>query len=125
MASTVRIVPAKLEAQQKKIIEETALKVFKVLNSFGLVRIDFMIDRKSGNVYCNEINTIPGSLAFYLWKHAGLEFDQECDEMIENALNRYALKAKKTYYLRIRTYKTVSGKKYYSSWSKYKKVKTK
>ena len=97
MASTVRIVPAELEKEQQQLIEETALKVFKVLNSFGLVRIDFMIDRKSGNVYCNEINTIPGSLAFYLWKHAGLEFDKECDEMIENALNRYALKAKKTY----------------------------
>ena len=97
MASTVRIVPAKLEKEQQQLIEETALKVFKVLNSFGLVRIDFMINRKSGNVYCNEINTIPGSLAFYLWKHAGLEFDKECDEMIENALNRYALKTKKTY----------------------------
>ncbi|MBP5278885.1 MAG: D-alanine--D-alanine ligase, partial [Erysipelotrichaceae bacterium] len=97
MASTVRIVPAKLEKQQQEIIEKTALKVFRVLNSFGLVRIDFMIDRKTGEVYCNEINTIPGSLAFYLWKHAGLEFDKECDEMIENALNRYALKAKKTY----------------------------
>ena len=97
MASTVRIVPADLKPEQQKIIEETALKVFRVLNSFGLVRIDFMIDRKSGEVYCNEINTIPGSLAFYLWKHAGIEFDAECDEMIENALNRYALKGKKTY----------------------------
>ena len=97
MASTVRIVPAQLKASQKKKIEETALKVFRILNSYGCVRIDFMIDKQTNKVYCNEINTIPGSLAFYLWKHDGIEFDKECDELINNALNRYALRAKKTY----------------------------
>ena len=97
MASTVRIVPAELEEGQQETIEDTALKVFRILNSFGCVRIDFMIDKKNNKVYCNEINTIPGSLAFYLWKHDGIEFDKECDELIENALNRYAMKSKKTY----------------------------
>ena len=56
-----------------------------------------MIDRQTGKVYCNEINTIPGSLAFYLWKEVGLDFSEECDLLIEQALNRYARKAKKTY----------------------------
>ena len=56
-----------------------------------------MIDRSNNAIYCNEINTIPGSLSFYLWKEVGLEFDKECDELINNALNRYARKAKKTY----------------------------
>lgn len=97
MASTARKVPADLTKVQKKTIEETALKAFRVLNSNGCVRIDFMIDKKTNKVYCNEINTIPGSLAFYLWKEVGLDFTAECDELIKNALNRYAKRAKKTY----------------------------
>ena len=97
MASTARKVPADLTAAQKKTIEQTALKAFRVLNANGCVRIDFMIDKKTKKVYCNEINTIPGSLAFYLWKEVGVDFAQECDELIKNALNRYAKRAKKTY----------------------------
>ena len=97
MASTVRKVPAELTDLQQKTIEETALKVFRVLNSYGCVRIDFMIDNADGKVYCNEINTIPGSLAFYLWKENGISFTQECDELIDNALKRYARRSKKTY----------------------------
>ena len=97
MASTIRKVPAELTKLQQKTIEETALKAFKALNANGCVRIDFMIDKKTGKVYCNEINTIPGSLAFYLWKEVGVDFSQECDEMIKNALNRYAKRSKKTY----------------------------
>lgn len=97
MASTVRKVPANISASQKKTIENTALKVFNILNSNGCVRIDFMIDNKTKKVYCNEINTIPGSLAFYLWKEVGVDFATECDELIHNALNRYARRQKKTY----------------------------
>ncbi|MDO4198146.1 MAG: D-alanine--D-alanine ligase family protein [Erysipelotrichaceae bacterium] len=97
MASTVRKVPADLSAVQKKTVEETAVKAFRALNSHGCVRIDFMIDNKTGEVYCNEINTIPGSLAFYLWKEVGMDFEEECEELIRNALNRYARRSKKTY----------------------------
>ena len=97
MASTVRKVPADLTKKQESTIKETALKAFKVLNSYGCVRIDFMIDKKTGKVYCNEINTIPGSLAFYLWKENGIDFTSECNELIGNALRRYAKKSKKTY----------------------------
>ena len=97
MASTVRKVPADISKTQQKTIEETALKAFKALNANGVVRIDFMIDNKTKKVYCNEINTIPGSLAFYLWKEVGVDFTSECDELIKNALNRYAKRQKKTY----------------------------
>lgn len=97
MASTVRKVPAELKEGQKEEIEAIALKAFRALNSFGCVRIDFMIDKATDKVYCNEINTIPGSLAFYLWNHDGMSFTEECDALIENALNRYARRARKTY----------------------------
>ena len=97
MASTARKIPADVTAAQKKTIEETALKAFRALNSNGCVRIDFMIDKKTKKVYCNEINTIPGSLAFYLWKEKGIEFDKECELLIQNALRRFAKKEKLTY----------------------------
>ncbi|MBR5754340.1 MAG: D-alanine--D-alanine ligase [Erysipelotrichaceae bacterium] len=97
MASTIRKVPAKLTAKQEQTITGTAEKVFRILNSYGCVRIDFMIDKGSGKVYCNEINTIPGSLAFYLWKEVGLSFENECEELIKNALARYSKREKKTY----------------------------
>lgn len=97
MASTIRKVPADLEEGQKEVIEKIALRAFRALNSFGCVRIDFMIDKKDGGVYCNEINTIPGSLAFYLWNHDGMSFSEECDELISNALNRYTRRSHKTY----------------------------
>lgn len=97
MASTSRKIPADLSKLQQKTIEEVALKVFRILNSNGCVRIDFMIDKKTGKVYCNEINTIPGSLAFYLWEEKGIEFDKECELLIQNALRRFKKKEKITY----------------------------
>ena len=97
MASTNRRIPANITKKQKEEIETIALKAFRALNSNGCVRIDFMIDRKTNKVYCNEINTIPGSLAFYLWKEVGINFDEECEMLIQNALRRYAQKNEKTY----------------------------
>lgn len=97
MASTARRIPADITTTQKKNIEDIAKNVFKVLNAHGCVRIDFMIDKKSKKVYCNEINTIPGSLSFYLWEETGLSFTKECDLLIENALKRYAKRSRKQY----------------------------
>ena len=97
MASTARKIPADITKEQKKQIEEIAVKVFRILNAHGCVRIDFMIDMESNTVYANEINTIPGSLSFYLWKEVGIDFASECDMLINNALKRYAQKEKRTY----------------------------
>ena len=47
-----------------------------------------MLDSQSGQLYVNEINTIPGSLAFYLWQYGGMEFDQLLDKMIWLAIKR-------------------------------------
>ena len=86
-----------ITAAQKKKVETMALKAFKALNAKGAVRIDFIIDEETGEVYVNEINSIPGSLAFYLWSEVGIDFSRECDELIQNALKMYREKQKKTY----------------------------
>ena len=97
MASATRRVPAEIGEAKTKLVQEIAVKAFKVLNAHGCVRIDFMIDQDTDQVYVNEINSIPGSLAFYLWQEAGMSFDQECDFLIENALKRYRQKEKMTF----------------------------
>lgn len=97
MASLSRLVPAPIGDKKTAEIAELAKKTFKALNANGVVRIDFMIDNSCDKVYVNEINTIPGSLAFYLWSETGMDFTQECDYLIENALKVYREKEKKTY----------------------------
>lgn len=99
MASTSRKVPADLTSEQEELIKTYALKAFKALNANGVVRIDFIIDdkKKKNSIYINEINTIPGSLAFYLWNELKIDFTKECDFLIKNALKMYRAKEKKTY----------------------------
>ena len=97
MATTKRKVPADLTDEATSYIKNVSLKVFKALNANGCVRIDFMIDRDTDKIYVNEINTIPGSLAFYLWNEEGIDFIKECDILIENALKRYRIKEKMTF----------------------------
>ena len=95
MASTNRIIPARISDKLTKDIQETAIKVFKVLNLSSVCRIDFLIDSKTNKFYVNEPNTIPGSLSFYLWKEAGLKYKDLLDEMINIAIKEYKNKTKK------------------------------
>ena len=97
MASTDRIIPANIDESMREKVEKMALKAYKVLNADGVVRIDFMIDNDNNNVYLNEINNIPGSLAFYLWDKKDIDFSKECDILINNAIKRFGKKEKKTY----------------------------
>ncbi len=97
MASTARIVPAPISEEQTKLVQKLALKTFKVLGSAGVCRIDFMMDQDTKKVYVNEINTIPGSLAFYLWKEEGMSFTELMDHLVELALDRERRRNKMTF----------------------------
>lgn len=97
MASTARIVPAPISAEQTKLVQQLALKTFKVLGASGVCRIDFMMDQDTKKVYVNEINTIPGSLAFYLWKEEGMSFTELMDNLVTLALNRERRRNKMTF----------------------------
>ena len=74
MVSASRIVPAVLPNGMKEKIEDVAVRAFKALGSSGVVRIDFLIDEETNSVYINEVNNIPGSLAYYLWEPIGKEY---------------------------------------------------
>lgn len=88
MANLSRIIPAELTAEKREEIRDMAVRAFKALGCNGVARIDFMIDEESGNLYFNEINSIPGSLAFYLWEPVGVPYSELLDRMIELALKR-------------------------------------
>jgi len=89
MSSLRRKLPAEISPEQEKEIKELALKTFQALGCSGVARIDFLMDVDDGNkVYVNEINTIPGSLAFYLWEATGLLYKYLLDRMIEIGFKR-------------------------------------
>ena len=88
MASLDRKIPAEISKEMRAEIREMAVKAFKCLGCSGVSRIDFMLDVDSDKIYLNEINTIPGSLAFYLWEPLGTKYSQLLDIMVSLALKR-------------------------------------
>lgn len=88
MASLSRKIPADLTEEKADEIRKLACDVFRATGSSGVVRIDFMIDTETDMVYANEINTIPGSLAFYLWEATGLSYTDMIDRLVELAFRR-------------------------------------
>src|SRR5699024_4918509 len=87
MESVNRIIPAEISDQTATTVKDLAEKTFRVLNASGVSRIDFLID-EANEVYVNEINTIPGSLSFYLWEPTGKDFKALTDQLIQLALKR-------------------------------------
>ncbi|MCR5746551.1 MAG: D-alanine--D-alanine ligase [Lachnospiraceae bacterium] len=88
MASVARRIPAPISQEMTEKIQSLAVKAFQCLGCNGVVRFDFMIDKANGNLYLNEINTIPGSLSFYLWEPTGLQYNELLDRLIELAIKR-------------------------------------
>ena len=85
MASLHRILPAPIDDGLKNEIQEMSRTIFRLLDCKGVVRIDYMYDRESEKTYITEINTIPGSLAFYLWENAGVPYTELIDRMVRCA----------------------------------------
>ncbi|MCD8187280.1 MAG: D-alanine--D-alanine ligase [Ruminococcus sp.] len=97
MATLKRKIPADITPQQEEFIRKTAVDAFRYLGCTGVTRIDLMIDMESDKVYLNEINTIPGSLAFYLWEPKGVKYTELLDRLINLALKRYRKNEKISY----------------------------
>lgn len=84
-------IPADLDEQTTKQIQNTAIKAYKALNCEGMARVDFLLT-KDNEIYLNELNTIPGftSISMYpkLWEASGLSYAQLLDELIQLAIQR-------------------------------------
>lgn len=114
MLSTNRIIPADITKAHEKEIKELSKQVFRVLNFSGVVRIDYLMDDKTEKIYINEVNTIPGSLSFYLFDSKEKNYTKLLDEIINIAIKDYKNKESKTKSFDInilKNYKGLKGKK--------------
>lgn len=97
MLSASRKIPADLSEKLQHEIETVAVAAFKSLGASGCCRIDFLIDDKAQKVYINEINSIPGSLAFYLWEAKGVDYTSLLGDMINIAVKDHKKRISKTH----------------------------
>ncbi len=88
MASTKRKIPADITKEQRDKIREYAVKAFRCIGCNGVARIDFIINKADNSIWLNELNTIPGSLSFYLWEPLGIKYKELLDRMIELTLKK-------------------------------------
>ena len=97
MATLKRKIPAEITPEQDEFVRRTAVDAFRYLGLNGVTRIDFMMDMATEKLYINEINTIPGSLAFYLWEPKGVKYPQLLERMIDLAMKRHRQSQKISY----------------------------
>jgi len=97
MKSAERIIPAPLTAEMTKDIQELAVRAFQAIDGHGTARIDFLVKPDSGEIYLNEINTMPGSLAFYLWQELGMSPRDVVEKLVKVAQDAQADKRRNTY----------------------------
>lgn len=96
MQAAQKRIPAELPADVTERIQFLAGETFRVLGCHGVSRVDVIVDRADGNIYVNEINTIPGSLSFYLWEATGLTFAGLMDKLVQLAVQRSREAGQKT-----------------------------
>ena len=111
MASAKRIIPAKIDETIEKNVCDIAIKAFRALNSSGVVRIDFLVDMDNNKVYANEINSISGSLSFYLWNKTDKEYQELLEDILNIGIRDYKNKQSKTYSFDTNILSSFDGKK--------------
>ncbi len=97
MASLSRVLPAPIPDALRDQIQALSKDIFRALDCKGAVRIDYMWDRATDALFITEINTIPGSMAFYLWEAAGMKYSALIDRLVACAQKAHAEKNERTY----------------------------
>ena len=91
--SSELLIPAPLNQEQTELIQQLAVEAFRVLDCSGLARCDFLLDKETGQVFLNELNTMPGftPISMYpkLWEASGLSYSELIDRLIELAIERH------------------------------------
>jgi D-alanine-D-alanine ligase len=88
MNSAKRVLPADIPPETRERVRDLSVRAFNALCCCGVARLDFLMDASGGEVWLNEINTIPGSLSFYLWEPVGLPYRELLDRLVGLALKR-------------------------------------
>jgi D-alanine-D-alanine ligase len=94
-------IPAKLTKAQVRRFQECAVRAFRCLELRGMARVDFFLEKASGRIYLNEVNTIPGftSISMYpkLWEASGIPYRELIGRLIDLALAEHAEKQRTKY----------------------------
>ena len=96
MQASQKRIPAELPEDETNRIKFLAGETFRVLSCHGVSRVDVIVDSKTRDIYVNEINTIPGSLSFYLWEATGLSFEKLMEKLVALAIKRKREQTHKT-----------------------------
>jgi len=95
------VIPAPLKLRQAARIQEFALRAFRAIEGAGMARADFFLERRTGHIFINELNTIPGftAISMYpkLWEASGLPYAKLLDKLIALALEAHAEKSRTKY----------------------------
>jgi D-alanine-D-alanine ligase len=98
---TQLLIPAKLTKAQAAVFQDYAVRSFRAIDGAGMARCDFFLEKRTGKIYVNELNTIPGftSISMYpkLWEASGLPYPKLIDRLIELAIELHAEKARTKY----------------------------
>lgn len=97
MASLHRILPAPIPEELRDQLQQLSCDIFRMMDCKGVVRIDYMWDKATDKIFITEINTIPGSLAFYLWENAGVKYTELIDRMVACAFRAHEDKNMRNY----------------------------
>ena len=85
-------IPARLDKEMTRNIQDTAKEVFKVLGCSGIARVDFLISKKTNNFYIAEVNPMPGTLYLHIWEPSGIDINELLKRLIELAENKHKQK---------------------------------
>jgi D-alanine-D-alanine ligase len=97
MKGAKRLIPAPISDALAERIRGAAVAAFKAIGAEGVVRVDFLVDIDRDRVIVNEVNTVPGSLSFYLWEPAGLTFPDLLTTLLDLARQRHEEKAQTSF----------------------------
>lgn len=97
MKGARRIIPADISEELTQAIQKRAVDAFRAIGAAGVARVDFLVKPEEDTFYVNEINTIPGSLSFYLWEPSGIPFPELLTTLIGYAQARHREKRRSTY----------------------------
>lgn len=96
-ASNNLVIPARLDQDITKAIQESAIKIYKALGCSGIARVDFLFNKQTKEFFANEVNPLPGTLYHHLWKESGLGLSDLLKELIKFAEESYKQKREITY----------------------------
>jgi D-alanine-D-alanine ligase len=92
------LIPAPLPEAQTEAVRQVAVKAYQAIDCAGMARVDFLLDKNSGELWLNEVNTIPGftPISMYpkLWEATGISYTELIDRLIQLAIERYEDKAR-------------------------------